>query len=101
MTLRFVERMTDLLANGPDPREPWLEGTADAVQAAVSSTFERAGQNGAKIKDALQGTWLGHALHPALILAPAGSWTTAAVLDLVGDDKGADTAIGFGILSSV
>ena len=99
--MRFVERITDLLANGSDPREPWLEGTADAVQGAVSSTFERAGQSGATMrKTPCKEPGLAMPSIPAMILA-AGAWTTAAVLDLVGDDKGAATAIGFGILSSV
>ena len=30
-----------------------------------------------------------------------GSWLTAAVLDLVGDDEGARTAIGFGVLAAL
>ena len=36
-----------------------------------------------------------------MILLPGGLWTTAAVLDIVGDKDGADTAIGFGILTSL
>ena len=34
--------------------------------------------------DALQGMWLGHAIHPLLIQVPIGAWTSATVLDLVG-----------------
>jgi len=101
MALRFLDRLTELLANGPNPREPWLEGTAEQIQGLVGSIFEQAGESGPAIKDLLHGTWLGHALHPALILLPAGSWTTAAILDVVGDEDGADTAIGFGILTSL
>jgi nitrite reductase/ring-hydroxylating ferredoxin subunit len=65
------------------------------------SALEDSGESGMRLKDALHGTWLGHALHPALILGPAGSWMTAAILDLVGDQEGAQTAIGFGILASL
>lgn len=101
MALRLLDRITELLANGADRHQPWLEGPADAIQQAVNSRFEQAGPAGATVKDFLHGTWFGHALHPALILAPAGAWTTAAVLDLVGDEQGAETAIGFGILSSL
>ena len=32
--------------------------------------------------DALQGKWLGHALHPLLSIVPLGAWTSATVLDL-------------------
>src|SRR6266536_895258 len=101
MALRLLERMTQLLANGPNAREPWLDETAETLQGTVTSVFQEAGDTGLAIKDALHGTWLGHALHPAVILLPAGSWITAAILDIVGDDRGADTAIGFGILTSL
>jgi nitrite reductase/ring-hydroxylating ferredoxin subunit len=101
MALRLFDRLTELLANGPNAREPWLDDTAEQLQGALTSVFSEAGENGQAIKDFLHGTWLGHALHPALILLPAGSWTTAAILDVVGDRQGADTAIGFGILTSL
>jgi len=78
-----------------------VDELAGQLQQAVTSAFEQAGENGIVIKDALHGTWLGHALHPALIAVPIGSWTTAAVLDMVGSHKGADTAIGFGILAAL
>jgi nitrite reductase/ring-hydroxylating ferredoxin subunit/uncharacterized membrane protein len=67
----------------------------------VNTAFEQAGETGVTIKDALHGTWLGHALHPMLVTVPIGSWTTAAVLDLVGARRGADTAIGFGVLAAL
>jgi uncharacterized membrane protein len=35
-------------------------------------------------RDALQGRWLGHALHPVLTDLPLGFWTSASVLDLLG-----------------
>lgn len=40
------------------------------------------------VKDALSGTWLGHALHPMLTDVVIGSFTAASVLDLLapGDD---------------
>jgi len=71
------------------------------LQQAVTSAFEQAGESGTAIKDALHGTWLGHALHPMLVAIPIGSWTTAAVLDVVGAHQGADTAVGFGILAAL
>jgi nitrite reductase/ring-hydroxylating ferredoxin subunit len=33
------------------------------------------------VRDALNGVWLGHALHPVLAQAPVGAWLSAAVLD--------------------
>jgi nitrite reductase/ring-hydroxylating ferredoxin subunit/uncharacterized membrane protein len=101
MTAKLLERMALLLADGPDPRKPWLEEPAERLQGSLGALFEQAGETGLKLKDVLHGTWFGHVLHPALILAPAGSWLTAAVLDLVGDEDGAKTAISFGILASL
>src|SRR5688500_14972179 len=101
MTAKLLERISLLLSDGPDPRRPWLEEPAERLQGSLMALFEQAGETGLNVKDALHGTWLGHALHPALILAPAGSWLTAAVLDLAGDEDGARTAIGFGILGAL
>src|SRR3954454_19017020 len=50
------------------------------------------------VKDALSGTWLGHAIHPILTDVVIGSWTSATVLDLLGgDDEAARRLIGVGI----
>ena len=37
-----------------------------------------------RVKIFLNGTWAGHALHPALTDIPIGAWTLAIVLDLIG-----------------
>lgn len=50
----------------------------------------------------LGGGWLGHPVHPLLVTLPIGSWTSALLLDLTGND--ADTArklVGFGALTAV
>src|SRR5262245_12716858 len=78
-----------------------VDELAGQLQQAVTTAFEQAGERGTAVKDVLHGTWLGHALHPALVAIPIGSWTTAAVLDVVGAHEGADTAIGFGILAAL
>lgn len=36
-----------------------------------------------KLLDLLQGKWLGHPLHPALVHIPVGAWITAAVIDII------------------
>lgn len=74
---------------------------AGQLQQAVTSTFEQMGERGVAVKDVLHGTWLGHALHPALVAIPIGAWSTASVLDMVGSRRGADTAIGLGILAAL
>lgn len=55
-------------------------------------------------KDALQGGWLGHALHPLLTDLPIGFWTSSWVLDIVGGRESraaADALVGFGVLSAL
>jgi nitrite reductase/ring-hydroxylating ferredoxin subunit/uncharacterized membrane protein len=57
------------------------------------------------VKDAVSGTWLGHALHPLLTDLPIGTWTSAVLLDWLGGGRGADRAadrlIGLGLAASV
>jgi uncharacterized membrane protein len=38
---------------------------------------------GVKLVEFLQGKWLGHPLHPAIVHVPIGAWITACALDLV------------------
>lgn len=55
-------------------------------------------------RDLLQGRWLGHAVHPVLVLVPVGAWTSATLLDVVGGQEGrsaARTLTGIGVLSFV
>ena len=52
------------------------------------------------VKDALSGTWLGHALHPLLTDLPIGTWTSAVLLDWLGGERSeaaADRLIALGI----
>ena len=88
--------------------QEWMEAPAQAVQNTVLASFEAAGEPGKKAKDFLHGRWFGHALHPAITDVPVGSWTIAALFDAIAAytgksdlDKGADTAIGVGLISAV
>jgi nitrite reductase/ring-hydroxylating ferredoxin subunit/uncharacterized membrane protein len=56
------------------------------------------------LKNALSGTLLGHSLHPVLTDLPIGTWTSAALLDVLGGEdsaKAAELLVGLGILSSL
>lgn len=56
------------------------------------------------LKDALSGTWLGHALHPLLTDVPIGTWTSAGILDLIGGrdaEKAAERLIGVGLAAAL
>ncbi|WP_425309164.1 DUF2231 domain-containing protein [Ammonicoccus fulvus] len=56
-----------------------------------------------RVRDALQGRWLGHALHPLVVMAPLGTWLSATLLDLSGVDRTGRAArflTGVGVLSA-
>jgi nitrite reductase/ring-hydroxylating ferredoxin subunit/uncharacterized membrane protein len=77
---------------------PWLDPLADTLKKLTSPIF---GENGPQaVKDLLYGTWLGHPLHPFLTDVTLGSLTTSMVLDLLGEEDGADKALKLGVLSS-
>jgi nitrite reductase/ring-hydroxylating ferredoxin subunit len=87
----------------PAPHDA-LERVADLEQldqpAAMIGKAVRDGVPRGPIKDALSGTWLGHALHPLLTDLPIGSWTSAVLLDWLGGragERGADRLIALGI----
>lgn len=53
------------------------------------------------LEDALHGVPVGHPLHPAIVLVPAGAWISAAVLDLIpGNGRAARTLVGLGVLGA-
>ena len=86
-----LERALDRLEQAKS-LDPAAQATKKAVDAALPSPA---------LRDALHGVWLGHALHPAIVLVPLGSWISAAVLDfLPGRRDAARTLVGLGVLSA-
>lgn len=76
-----------------------LDEPAKVVGKAVRDTVPPG-----PVKDAMSGTWLGHALHPLLTDLPIGTWTSAVLLDLVGGKRSqpaADRLIALGLLFTV
>lgn len=73
--------------------------------AALDASAEQIGKTvrnliSGPLKDALSGTWMGHALHPILTDVVIGSWTSATMLDLFGGedaDRAAQILLGVGI----
>jgi uncharacterized membrane protein len=64
-----------------------LDAPAEAVGASVRRlTSPRA------LKEALSGTWLGHAVHPLLTDLVIGSFVSATVLDVIGPRGGGGAA---------
>jgi nitrite reductase/ring-hydroxylating ferredoxin subunit/uncharacterized membrane protein len=87
---------------------PWIESTAEAVQAAIADIYQAAGPAGQTVQNFLHGTWLGHPLHPVLTDLPVGAFTLALTLDALESvggrpelAAGADAAVAFGIVSAL
>lgn len=80
-------------------QQQWLEPVENELQKAVQQTYKAAGAPGRSVKNFLNGTWLGHPLHPALTDIPLGAWTAAVVLDAL-DDPAADTALCVGLVGA-
>ncbi|HVA21134.1 MAG TPA: Rieske 2Fe-2S domain-containing protein [Candidatus Micrarchaeia archaeon] len=99
MTIAPTDRLVDRLG--------FLEPLGEAVHQLVARLEAAAGPPGAAVKDLLNGTWLGHPLHPALTDIPLGAWSGASLLDLAdrgaGGDLGraADLLVGVGCAGGV
>src|SRR4051812_49576899 len=89
-------------------KQDWLEPVETTLQKAVGTAFESAGAAGRPIRNALNGVWLGHPLHPVLTDIPIGAWSTAVLLDAAdgsatanGYTQAADMAIAFGLAGAL
>ena len=88
-------------------KQDWLEPIADRLQPTIAEALGAEGSIGPKVADILHGTWLGHPLHVVLTDVPLGSWTAAAVLDMLEEmtgstviGRGADAAITVGLVGA-
>ncbi len=87
--------------------QTWLDMLSNPFQGWLLNIFGQPGEPNRKIKDMLNGTWLGHAVHPMLTDIPLGAWTGTALLDvaaLAGENKGiedsADLTLVLGLLGA-
>lgn len=71
-----------------------MDGLARRTQAGARRVF------GGRAGRALRGSWLGHPVHPLLIVGPIGAWLSASVLDLGGRREAARTLVGTGLLAT-
>jgi nitrite reductase/ring-hydroxylating ferredoxin subunit/uncharacterized membrane protein len=88
--------------------QTWIDSLAKPFQKWVLQLFGQPDEPRRKLKDALNGTWLGHALHPLFTDVPLGSWSGTLLLDLLwladedeGMARGADTTLGLGLLGAM
>ena len=85
--------------------QAWLDTLGDPLQKFVNSLFSNAGEGGKQAKNALNGVWLGHPLHPVITDVPVGAWTCTLVLDLAASgheeiQKAADITLATGLLAA-
>jgi nitrite reductase/ring-hydroxylating ferredoxin subunit/uncharacterized membrane protein len=78
-----------------DQQASWAKPLGDSAQELLKAAFEGT----RPLKDLLNGTWLGHPVHPVVTDVPVGAMTVAAVLDVAGQDTAADIAVLTGLAS--
>ncbi len=83
----------------PNPRS--LDQGSDDLQGLLHTVVSQGGPASRRVKNWLNGVWLGHPLHPALTDATIGAWTTGMALDLIGARREADAAMTVGVLCAV
>src|SRR5438876_2386744 len=85
------------------------QGSLDQLTARLSgklnAVLEKTG-NKKKVTDFLNGVWLGHPLHPALVSVPSGCWTAAAILDALAfrtgkPSRAATPVVALGVLGGI
>jgi nitrite reductase/ring-hydroxylating ferredoxin subunit len=76
-------------------------------QARCLDTIVAGGQRVARlirpgrVRDGLNGVWLGHPLHPVLVQAAAGAWLSASIVDLAaGDEDAARLLVAAGLAAA-
>ncbi|HEY4032558.1 MAG TPA: DUF2231 domain-containing protein [Ktedonobacteraceae bacterium] len=88
-------------------RLSWLDKLATPLQNWLSRIYGQPNQPSYRVKDMLNGVWLGHPLHPALIDIPIGAWTASIILDLAwlseqedGIARGSDLLMWTGLIGA-
>ena len=88
-------------------RQQWLDTPSDTVQRAVGAALHGDAVR-QRLDNFLNGSWLGHPLHPILVEAPVGAWTVGLILDgldaFAGKSQlapGADAATTIGLLGAL
>jgi nitrite reductase/ring-hydroxylating ferredoxin subunit/uncharacterized membrane protein len=73
-----IRRVSEQLLNAM----PWLDKLADPLQQGLGKLFGQPGEPSYKVKDILNGVWLGTVVHPIAVQIPIGAWTASFILDI-------------------
>lgn len=88
MLTRTFTRLIDAQARWARPLGEWVDGWLAPLLGRTP-----------KLKELLNGTWLGHPLHAAGTDVPIGALTLMVILTLLGQDGAAEVALAVGILA--
>ena len=92
------------------PATPLTDRISDVLQNAVKAVIGSNRKPPRRFRTLLNGTWLGHPLHPAITDVPIGAWLLAVIFDiiwLIAPDanawaaRGAEAAVLIGILGAL
>src|SRR4249920_3063764 len=77
------ETPTSAPETSPIPQQPFLERLGDSLQHLVQVAVGSNQKPPRRLKSLLNGTWLGHPLHPVLTDVPITAWMLTAVFDVI------------------
>ncbi|HYX51431.1 MAG TPA: DUF2231 domain-containing protein, partial [Ktedonobacteraceae bacterium] len=87
--------------------QAWLDTLGTPIQNWILKLFGQPGEPNRMMKSILNGTWLGHALHPVITDIPIGAWSCTLVLDLASSNvesdgiaRAADITMALGIMGA-
>src|SRR5215470_10627608 len=73
----------DAPSETPAERASFVERLSDGLAGVVGAIVGSQRKPPRRLKSFLNGTWLGHPLHPAITDVPIGVWLLAAVFDVI------------------
>ncbi|HKF37208.1 MAG TPA: Rieske 2Fe-2S domain-containing protein [Ktedonobacteraceae bacterium] len=72
------------MASAPPPApQPFTERLSDTLQHAIGVIVGSGRKPPRRLKSLLNGTWLGHPLHPVMTDVPITAWVLTAVFDII------------------
>ncbi|MCA1644334.1 MAG: Rieske 2Fe-2S domain-containing protein [Chloroflexi bacterium] len=101
MTIDVLRDVTHVMESLSPEQNQLLDRWSDELQRIIGVAIEQGGPAARRMKNWLNGVWLGHPLHPALTDLALGAWSTGTLMDAVGARGTADAALTVGVLSAV
>jgi nitrite reductase/ring-hydroxylating ferredoxin subunit/uncharacterized membrane protein len=93
-----------------NPPQPFAERFSDNLQHLIQVVIGSNQKPPRRFRSFLNGTWIGHPLHPAITDVPIGAWVIAAIFDIIWlisptsfawAARGAEVGVTLGILGAL